>query len=753
MILKSLHIISFGGLRNRDIDLSRGVNVIDGANESGKSSAAMFIKFIFYGLSSRATKAGASERQRYINRDTNQASGFIIAQTSRGQQYRLERTLIASDDGPLRERIRIINQETGETVSGQNPGEYFFGVPEEVFTGTCFVAQADAVKPAISGIGKTTGGSKGAVENLLTSADENVDIARAVKKLDNERRELLYKNGNGGEIAELKKKRAAFAEEMASCAEQAAEIINTSTSLEDIKRRIAELEETKQKYDGIFSALDKITVKRRIDAADQTRERIAKLKTAVNAIDDSPLGAGFEETLLEAERDIYAYDEECVIYDERLPELSAPAEDVPDFEETVDYIYHASFTARLMTGLCLGMLVPLLLAAGMFAFLYIMNIDALLIPIGVGAVSLILWIVFLILAIKKRRKLRGLFEEWEIESADDIELAVQDKIEHMAKNNETAMERERLTESLEAAKLRFDTAEANIYSLAEAANIELSDDIYETIDALKQVCENTKKERGEITAKIDNLTGRLDVLNEQLDGVDIAAAELEAHTAMNSEYGKHAASLDNAGIKNTIKEREFTEGALRAAQKRCSALEEKLASIGKLAHTPDQLATLIDAADRRIAELTLRHDACELARSALIEAGESMRSGVIPKISEAASQIISGATGKYNRLIIDGSFTCGLSSDTDTVTSEYLSHGTGDLAYVALRIALADEVFRTEKPTIIFDESFAHIDGARIKNVMRMLSMRESEHQYIVFTCRADETNAARTLGCNTIQL
>ena len=39
MIIKSLHIISFGGLKNRDIDLSRGVNVIDGANESGKSSA------------------------------------------------------------------------------------------------------------------------------------------------------------------------------------------------------------------------------------------------------------------------------------------------------------------------------------------------------------------------------------------------------------------------------------------------------------------------------------------------------------------------------------------------------------------------------------------------------------------------------------------------------------------------------------------------------------------------------------------
>ena len=181
-------------------------------------------------------------------------------------------------------------------------------------------------------------------------------------------------------------------------------------------------------------------------------------------------------------------------------------------------------------------------------------------------------------------------------------------------------------------------------------------------------------------------------------------------------------------------------------------LEEKLTEAGKLAHNPDQLATLISAADKRIEELTLRHDAIELAKSAILGAGESMRSGVIPKISEAASRIISGATEKYNKLTIDSAFSCGLSNESDTVTSEYLSHGTGDLAYIALRIALADEVFRGEKPTIIFDESFAHIDSSRIRNVMRILSVASS-NQYIVFTCRADETNAAKTLGCNTIKL
>ena len=752
MILRSLHIISFGGLRNRDIDLSRGVNVIDGANESGKSSAAMFIKFIFYGLSSKSTKNGPSERQKYINRETSQASGFIIAENSRGQVYRLERTLIASDDGPLRERVRIINQATGDTVRGQNPGEYFFGVPEEVFTGTCFVAQASAVKPTASSMGKSSLGANSAVENLLTSADENVDISRAVKKLDNVRRELLYKNGNGGEIADLRKKRADFAREMENSRERAAEIISVSTSLEDIKNRIASLEEKKEHFDGLFSALDKITVKRRIDAAQQAREKIARLDATLNDLDASPLGADFEEALLEAERDVRAYDEECIAYDERMPELDVPSADLPDFEETVENVHKVAEKAHFSLGMFIGMILAMFLSVAAIVAMHFLNINAYIIPIGLGAIAFVLWVVFLIVMIKNRRQLRSLLDEWDAESADEIEIAVQDKLECLARNTEIAQERERLIDSLGAAKLRFDAAEERINDMALAANIEIYDDIYDTIDALHGVCDDMFNERNRIAAKIENLNGRLEVLSEQLEGVDVTSADLEAHAVLNTDHGKSAAALDTDGIKNALREREFTEGALRAAIKRRSALEEKLTEAGRLAHTPDQLATLISAADERIEELTLRHDACELAKSALLGAGESMRSGVIPKISEAASEIISGATEKYNKLTIDSSFACGMSNDNDTVTSEYLSHGTGDLAYIALRIALADEVFREEKPTIIFDESFAHIDSSRIKNVMRILSMGSS-NQYIVFTCRADETNAAKTLGCNTIKL
>ena len=237
MILKSIHIESFGGLNRFDADFSSGSNVIVGDNGTGKSSLSMFVKFIFYGLSSRAGRSGVSERQRWLNRGAGEASGWLIAETDDGTTYRIERAIRPTDGGALRERIAVSNQETGEVVSGQNPGELFFGVPEEVFLDTCFVAQA-GVRPTLA-VGASAAGSKGAVENLLTSADESVDIRRALMRLDALRRELKHKTGGGGEIPALKEKRAALAAERKSAAEKSAEILSLSASLDDINRRIA----------------------------------------------------------------------------------------------------------------------------------------------------------------------------------------------------------------------------------------------------------------------------------------------------------------------------------------------------------------------------------------------------------------------------------------------------------------------------------------------------------------------------------
>jgi DNA repair exonuclease SbcCD ATPase subunit len=67
MIIQKIHINSFGPAIERDYNLESGINVVEGKNESGKTTIAMFIKFVLYGLGGRATEGGLSERKKYVN--------------------------------------------------------------------------------------------------------------------------------------------------------------------------------------------------------------------------------------------------------------------------------------------------------------------------------------------------------------------------------------------------------------------------------------------------------------------------------------------------------------------------------------------------------------------------------------------------------------------------------------------------------------------------------------------------------------
>lgn len=745
MILKSLHIISFGGLRDRHIDLERGLNVISGANESGKSSAAMFIKFIFYGLSGKNTRALPSERKRYVNRETGQAAGYITAVTESGDEYRLERALITSDNAAPRERVRIINQRTGECITGQNPGEYFFGMPEEVFVDTCFISQSASIRPSIG-----TSDTKGAVENLLTSANENVDIKKAVERLNETRRSLSHKNKTGGEIKEMRERRAALAAELEASRKKSAQIMSITTSLEDVVRRLESLEESRAKYEGIFAALDKINYRRKLDSVDESKKNIESLEREIAAIDESVFGDGFEDALFESERDIRAYDEKCLEYDNMPEEDTSPVEELPSPEEIADEAHALDTASRIQFSVAVALLIAGIIGLAAVVVLYYFNTDMYLLPLIMTVALVSLGIVFMVRHFRANTRLNAILDEWDAESADELENVISEKLAVLGIEGENKADRELLLASLENAKLRFDVASERISAMAEEAGIEAYEDVYDTIDALRETADGVRAERADLASKLENLRGRLSVLEEQLEGSDNESAEAEAVAVAATPYGKIAARLSPDEIKNYQRERDFTENAIRASLKQKSALEASLAEIGRPSADPDSLATKLDALDELIEELTLRHDACELAMEAITSAGQSMRSEVIPKIASRASEMIREATrGAHDSLTLDSKFSAGLGSGDDVITSALLSRGTSDLSYIALRISVAEELFGSERPIMVFDESFAHIDRDRTEAAFRLLS----GNQYVILTCRSDDTEAAAKTGANVINL
>lgn len=750
MYINSLHIISFGGLKNRVIEMKNGVNVIDGANESGKTSAAMFIKFIFYGLSSKALKAdGASERMRFINRDTMQAAGYIIATADDGTEYRIERAIVMSESGSPRERIRIINQETGDIITGKDPGEYFFGVPESVFVGTAFVGQNKSVKPDIAGEGT----SKGSVENLLTSADENVDIKRAVKKLDAVRRELCHKNGSGGEISSLREKRAALKAERDDSATRAAEILSASTSANDIRSKIADYEATAKRQEKIISALTLLDTGKKFDSLDSAAKTVADIAESVRMIDSSPVGRDFSAKLSKAEEDIRSYDDEKAEYDEikdDLPEESDIPEK-PDVDAAVGKARRCERMGRAFYTLAISALVCGIIAFVAAIVMYILGTDKFYIPFAAAIAAGVIGILLIVARGKRAKWLREYLDTWSAQSTNDLEDALNARCAAIDELIRKADEKAELEDSLDSAFERKEAAVETVVRLARSVNIKPSDNIYATLQTLNDMSTAAENERITLITKSDKLKGRLEVLSEQLEGVDRIAIKRELAAILATEEGKLAAKMTPDDIKGLEKQREFTQSALHSAIKRKEALDEKLSELGKLSHTPDELETMINSLDERITELSLRRDACTLAKEALTKAGEAMRSDVIPRLGKKASEYISGATGRYTSMTIDGSFACGIGDGEEYKTADIFSRGTADIVYIALRVALADEVFRADRPTVVFDESFAHVDSGRLGGMIKMLSERDG--QYLIFTCRTEESSAAEATGGNVVRI
>ena len=196
MKILEIHMDRFGMLRDRLIRFDGGINVLSGENESGKSTVLSFIRYLLYGL----PKAGDAVTDADRFGTDGDIGGSMIYVTDNGEKYRLERHTTV--DG--RDRAQVVALATGVVTADPEPGVRLFGVSEKVFSGSAFVSQPEGV--GVSGL-------SGAIENILTAADVTVSVQKAADRLNQARRTLSPKKGDGGEIAQKKATLARLEEE------------------------------------------------------------------------------------------------------------------------------------------------------------------------------------------------------------------------------------------------------------------------------------------------------------------------------------------------------------------------------------------------------------------------------------------------------------------------------------------------------------------------------------------------------------
>ena len=149
-------------------------------------------------------------------------------------------------------------------------------------------------------------------------------------------------------------------------------------------------------------------------------------------------------------------------------------------------------------------------------------------------------------------------------------------------------------------------------------------------------------------------------------------------------------------------------------------------------------------------EILKKGQAIELAKNILEKSYEKMKNNITPKFTENLLKNTQGVIGeKYNNIIFNEDE--GIIVETENgnyVNANCLSVGTIDQLYLALRLAIADEVAK-EKLPIILDEVFAYYDEERLENILSYLNENFKENQIIIFTCSNREKEIMRKLNLN----
>lgn len=180
MRINNLKINSYGKLKNKDITLKDGINVIYGENERGKSTLLNSIVNLLYGTSKNKRGKNISDYERFKPWDSEEFSGKISYTLDNNENFEVFREF-----GKKNVKIYDKNMEdvSKDFSIDKTSGSQFFyeqtGVDEATFTSTVVSFQNAAEID-----NQTQNILLQKIANTSSSGDEGISYKKAIEKLN-----------------------------------------------------------------------------------------------------------------------------------------------------------------------------------------------------------------------------------------------------------------------------------------------------------------------------------------------------------------------------------------------------------------------------------------------------------------------------------------------------------------------------------------------------------------------------------------
>ena len=368
---------------------------------------------------------------------------------------------------------------------------------------------------------------------------------------------------------------------------------------------------------------------------------------------------------------------------------------------------------------------------------------------GAGVISLILSVICISVKTNNTRKIIHLFEIFSVQNENELFALITEHEDEEIHKTRSAEMRAFFIKQRELAEGNLDSSIDKVLLILGEWGIKTDDRSYPGIikaidDALSDMRE-IELNIAKYEKEIDKEKAAKDVLVKQLEGVD------EESIVQEYDAIKFDTDMDISEVKSRY---DFCVLRKDALSEKVSLLEKELAELRVGKENPSELMANLSAVEMKYRELSFKYDAYILAYDKLKSAGDSLRSRLAPGLSEVAGRLMSALTnGKYRQIGVSDklkmTYTFEEGGSVYTKGIENVSAGTGDIAYVCLRLALA-ELFGKKygKLPIVFDEAFARLDDTRLANMLALAqNFSENDSQSIIFTSQTREAEIMREVG------
>ena len=699
---------TFGKLEDQTLELQPGLNIFEAPNEWGKSTWCAFLLAMLYGIDTRArpTKDALAEKEKYAPWSGSPMEGRIDLNWN-GRDITIERrTKGRTPFGVFKAYETATGLEVPE-LTGTNCGQMLLGVERSVFARTGFlrlndlpVTQDEALRRRLNAL-VTTGDESGAGDVLGTKLKELKNACRY------NRSGLLPKAE--AELAALEGKQRDLIRLSREAEENLLRQAQTEGYLEQLKNhqialgyRAAQADQARvlEAEGAVGEATARRDKLEAICAGLPSREAAEEQRRQIRELQQHWMSAQMEAQALPAEP---AEPEKVAVFEGVEPSalLTKVREDAKAYEDL-----RGKAEKKPVIGWCLMILglVGIAVSAALQAWIALAG-AALVMAAGMVVYS----------GARKQRKDAAAEAEalashypwretrrWSVEAENYVNQRSQ---------------YERSLAQYRAAKEALDGRGAMIRQQMQAAA--RGQDLRTVLEELQRVVDtwNELEDARQDLKQAENYLrdiramakpARKPAFEDTLNCTEVETARLiSEYTARQGQLREQQGKI--RGAMNTLGDDQTLQKQIDALRQRITALEETAAAL-------------------------------DLAQQTLAAATEQLQRRFAPRITERAKELFARLTdGRYDRL----NLTRELAVDTAAAgeltlhSAQWRSEGTVDQLYIALRLAVAEEL--TPEAPLVLDDALVRFDDRRLENALAVLEASAEFRQVILFTCQSRE--------------